>query len=191
MVSHGFRRTRAGRVVVRLDEAERAMLRDLLQQLRELVRPDGGADGADSDPLAQLVGIDPAASTPTDPVLLRLFPDGYDDDEPEAAAEFRRFTERGLREGKLANAERVLSMLQGAEDKVVLERADIPPWLGALNDVRLAIGTRLEVSEDPRDGPPEGSDEAGAVGYYIYDWLTFLQETLVRAAMGLPTPDAP
>lgn len=190
MALHGFRRT-AGRVVIRLDAVERGLLRDLLGQLRELVQPGRGPADEESDPLARMVGIDPAASTPTDPALLRLFPDGYGDDEPEAAAEFRRFTERSLREGKVANAERMMGALDGPGNKVVLEREDALAWLGALNDLRLTIGTRLGVTEDLEDRPPGGTDEAALVVYGVYDWLTFLQETLVQAVMGLPPDQEP
>ena len=189
MALHGFRRTRAGRVVIRLDSAERGLLRSLVEQLREMVQPADGPDAAPTDPLARLVGIDPAATTPTDPAMLRLFPDAYGDDEPEATAEFRRFTERSLREGKLANAELVLSSLEGAGERLTLSPQDVQPWLGALNDVRLTIGTRLGITEDIEDRRAFGADEAELVAYDLYDWLTFLQETLVRAVMGLRPPD--
>lgn len=191
MALRGFRLTRGGHVVIRLDGAEREVLRDLVEQLRALVQPADGPDTGESDPLALLVGIDPAATTPTDPAMLRLFPDAYGDDEPEATAEFRRFTERSLREGKLANAERVVSSLEGSGDRLVLTPDDVQSWLGALNDVRLTIGTRLGITEDIEERPPFGANEAELMAYDLYHWLTFLQETLVRAAMGLRPPDVP
>ena len=159
--------------------------------MRALVQPADGPDSGESDPLALLVGIDPAATTPTDPAMLRLFPDAYGDDEPEATAEFRRFTERSLREGKVANAERVVSSLEGSGDRLVLTPDDVQSWLGTLNDVRLTIGTRLGITEDIEERPTFGANEAELMAYDLYDWLSFLQETLVRAAMGLLPPDVP
>jgi len=84
-------------------------------------------------------------------VVARLLPDGYRGDD-EAAGEFRRFTEVGLRSGKVDAAQRVLDDLGDTElaDRVTVsldgEAALI--WARCLNDLRLSIGTRLEVTED-------------------------------------------
>lgn len=182
MAIHGFRRARAGRVVVRLSQQERTLLAELSAQLVELVSP---APEQSGDPLARLVGIDPDASTPEDPAVHRLFPDGYGAGEPERSAEFRRFTERSLREGKAANAAMVLATLQGSGDRgrVVLGEQEAQAWLGTLNDMRLTIGTRIGVTEDIEDRALGMADEQLAV-LALYDWLTFLQGTLVEALMG-------
>lgn len=181
MASYGFRRTIGGRLVLRADEVERAILADVVTQLAEFVEPDHDPD---EDPLARLVGIDPDAERPDDPALARLFPDAYADDE-EAAAEFRRFTERSLREGKLANARTVLDTLGRSGSKVTISDAEAQAWLGTLNDLRLTLGSRLGVEEDNHHvfaALPE-SHPAFAT-YQVYDWLTYLQESLVRALLG-------
>ena len=202
MAVHGFRRTATGRIVVRLDDGERRLLQSLVTQLIAAVAPE--QEPADADPLARLVGIEADAAPPTDPALARLFPDGYGEQDPEAAAEFRRFTERSLREGKVESARTMLASLASSGTKVVLATAQAQAWLGALNDLRLMLGTRLEIDEDPevmqaridlldrlaRSSEP-GQDPADAEAaaqelatLQVYDWLTFLQETLVRAVTG-------
>ncbi|TAK69006.1 MAG: DUF2017 domain-containing protein [Actinomycetota bacterium] len=181
MAGFGFRRSATGRLVLRADSVERELLESLVTQLEELVAP-GYAD-PDADPLARLVGIDPAARVPTDPALARLFPDAYADDA-EAAGEFRRFTERGLREGKVAAARVVRDSLVRSGDKLVLTAAEGQAWLHVLTDLRLTLGTRLEITEDNHDelaALPQ--DDPRAAMLDVYDWLTYLQETLVRAVM--------
>ncbi|HET8971345.1 MAG TPA: DUF2017 family protein, partial [Candidatus Nanopelagicales bacterium] len=69
MGSYGIRRTRTGRIVVRIDAADREVLREVVRSLVQLVEPEP-LEG--DDPLADLVGIDPDASAPTDAVLARL-----------------------------------------------------------------------------------------------------------------------
>jgi len=169
--------TRTGQgIKVRLEAEEIALTRALMEQMLALL---GDAPGADDD-LAS-IGIAENAVRPDDPVLTRLFPDAYEDDG-EAAREFRRYTEIGLRDGKREAVKEVLGSLGRPREDIVLddERAQI--WLRALNDVRLALGTRLDVTEewyeeaaglDPRD--------PRAPLFAAYDWLTVLQESLVRA----------
>ena len=144
MAVHGFRRTATGRIVLRVDEVEKGLLGSLLQQLIEFVTPEGDLP---EDPLARLVGIDGSAERPEDPALARLFPHAYADD-PEAAAEFRRFTERSLRETKVANAATALATLRRSGEKVTLSAAEAASWLGALTDIRLALASRLDLTEE-------------------------------------------
>ena len=180
MAVHGFRRTLTGRIVLRVDDVEKGLLVMLLQQLIDFVAPEGEEP---EDPLARMVGIDPDAETPDDPALARLFPDAYRDD-PEAAAEFRRVTERSLRETKVAQARTALETLQRSGEKVTLSADDAAAWLGALTDIRLALGSRLDISEDTLDEMADLPDEdPRAATYHVYDWLTFLQESLVQSLM--------
>jgi len=179
---HGFRRTARGRIILRADEVERTILTALVHQLVEFVAPD--ADAADQDPLAAMVGIDPFAVRPDDPALHRLFPDAYADDD-EAADEFRRFTERSLRDGKLANAGTVLASLERSGSKITLADGEAQAWLGTLNDLRLTLGSRLGVEEDSHEKFAALPDDDPAFSaFWVYDWLTYLQETLVRALSG-------
>jgi hypothetical protein len=184
---YGFRRSR-GRIVMRADATERAILTDLVGQLVELVEPH---DDPDADPLARMVGIDPDAERPDDPALARLFPDAYDDEAD--ASEFRRFTERSLRDTKVAHARTVLDGLAASGDKIVLSDAQALSWLGTLNDLRLTLGSRLEITDEREDWDALPDGHPAAVLFSLYDWLTFLQETLVHALSGLSSvpPDRP
>lgn len=203
---HGFRRTRAGRVTARMDVEERTALRGLLGELVVLVEP---FDDPAQDPLAALVGIDDTAVAPDDPALARLLPNGYAEDAD--ATEFRRYTERSLREGKVANARSMLATLERSGGKLVLSDQEALAWLTGLNDLRLVLGTRLAIDEDPDaiearlaelsrvvlrwdGGGGESADRAEAAmaelgAYQAYDWLTYLQETLVHAVQGRGAPD--
>jgi hypothetical protein len=131
--------------------------------------------------LPSIIASDSPAAPPDDPVLARLFPDGYGDD-PEAAGEFRRYTEPGLRSGKVAAARTVLATLPGTGGRVRLSPGDAEAWLRSLNDVRLALGVLLGITEDyERElGDVDPADPRSAY-LQVYDWLTYLQETLVRA----------
>lgn len=178
-----FRRRRRT-VIVSFARHEAEILAGLLRNLVELLY-DGMPPRASqsSDPLAALLDNDGPTSPPEDPVLQRLLPDAYKSDD-HAASEFRRFTERGLRDGKAADAQRVLTALEEAPavtDGITLEPDDQLAWLRALNDLRLALGTRLGVdeNEDERfDELPE--DDPRRLTYDLYDWLGYLQSALLH-----------
>lgn len=174
----GFQATSSGRIVLRLDEFERSLLLSLANQVHELVAP---ASDASSDPLEALIGIDPAAQRPDDPVLARLLPDGYRDDD-DASNEFRRFTERSLRETKATHATTVCQILERSGEKVVLSQDEAPSWLGFLNDARLALGTRIGITEDSHDQFANlDPNDPNLAPFHVYDWLTYLQDSLLQA----------
>ena len=169
--------------LLELEEVEVALLQSLARQLIDFVGPEVSPD---DDPLAALVGIDPDATTPEDPALLRLLPDAYRDDA-EAAGQFRRFTERDLRQRKADNAVAVLAALSGDVREVEVRGGAVSSWLGFLNDTRLTIGTRLEITEDSHDALaalPDSDPRAGL--FQVYDWLTFLQESMVQGLLAEP-----
>ena len=176
----GFHRTESDRMVVRLDEPEKALIRSLAEQIIGFVAP---SDDAEADPLARMVGIDARAEQPADLALARLLPNAYLDDD-EAAGDFRRFTERSLRETKVAHARAVLDAVARSGEKITLSPDECASWLGFLNDARLAIGTRIEVTEEnhtelaalPDDDPRGGM-------FQVYDWLTYLQDSLVEVML--------
>ncbi|GII61665.1 hypothetical protein Skr01_17500 [Sphaerisporangium krabiense] len=173
-MSVGFTAGRDGGVTIALDAGEASILRSLVSQVLGLVEP--GATG--QDPLERALGIG-AAEEPSDPVLARLFPSAYADDE-KAAAEFRRYTEATLREGKRADAETLLETAEQGEVRLTQEQGQA--WLRALNDVRLALGVRLEVTEEIHEELADmAEDDPRYPAYVTYDWLTYLQDTLVRA----------
>ena len=140
----------------------------------------GEEEASSADPLAAMVGLaDGPVERPDDPALARLLPDAYGDDEA-AATEFRRFTEGDLRGGKRTNAGVVLATLAplaGSGGRLVLDRDQADAWLGCLNDLRLVLGTRLEVTEET-DVVPDG-DDPRAHALQVYGWLGWLQESLL------------
>ncbi|MFC3577844.1 DUF2017 domain-containing protein [Streptomyces yaanensis] len=190
-----------GGAAVALDDVEISIIRSLAVQLLELIGP-GPAENAPEDPLAELFAEGPS-EPPADPVLRRLFPDAYGGPGGEAAsseeaeerrahsAEFRRFTENDLRAGKRENALAVVRSLDlltsaSAEGGVLkLSQEQSRQWLGALNDLRLAIGSRLEVvDEDDTDQLYELPDEDPRKPMVMaYLWLGGLQETLVNTLL--------
>ncbi len=177
-MSGGFVLDRSGRFVLRLEPVERMLMISLCEQIIELVAPD--ETDPDADPLAAAVGIDAAAMTPEDPVLLRLFPEAYSED-PAASSDFRRFTERDLRQAKLNHAETVLDCLERSSEKLLIPVALGPSWLGFMNDVRLALGERIGIDDDFHEEVadlPEDDPRLAMVG--VYDWFTYLQDSLVQ-----------
>jgi hypothetical protein len=122
-----------------------------------------------------------APQRPDDPVLARLLPDAYSDD-PEAAGEFRKYTESSLREAKKYFAQTMLETLPANGGRVKLNADQARDWLRALNDVRLMFGVRLEVTEDFED-QLAGLDpkDPRVAAFEVYAWLGSVQESLVRA----------
>ncbi|WP_299527889.1 DUF2017 domain-containing protein [uncultured Streptomyces sp.] len=189
-----FQATPGGGAAVALDEVEISILRSLAVQLLELIGPgDEPADG--EDPLAALFAEGPS-EPPADAALARLFPQAYGDEDKEAreaSAEFRRFTELDLRARKREDAlvvVRTLDAVRPGPDGgavLALDTEDSRHWLGALNDLRLTIGARLEVSEEEEgeESPlyrlPDTDPRKPMVMAYL--WLGGLQETLVETMM--------
>jgi hypothetical protein len=178
-------------VVVSFDEVEASLLRHLVGEVRDLLvdgeeqlppAPGRRSGLPTDDELAALTGMgttDAGSAPPQDPALARLLPDAYRDD-PGAAGEFRRLTESGLRRDKVTAAERLLAALPGdGPGEVRLDPETTESWLATINDVRLALGTRLEVSEEMAEPDPEDPD---APAYVVYLWLTELQGVLIEVA---------
>jgi uncharacterized protein DUF2017 len=197
-----FRRSR-GRVSARFSASQAVILRNLVSQVAELMdgppAEPGAADPSAAGPaagkgpakrgepalspedLAAMLGATGPTSPPEDPVLARLLPDAYRDD-PEAAGEFRRYTEQDLRSGKVAAAQTVLDTLPAEGGQVRLRPDDAQAWLRALNDVRLAIGTVLGITEDYEDELEAASWADPRSAYLeVYHWLGYVQDSLVRA----------
>jgi hypothetical protein len=81
-----------------------------------------------------------------DPATRRLFPTAYPDDE-KRDAEYRDLVGDELLRGQLD----ALDTVERTVDGEVLDRDELEAWMRALNGVRLAIGTRLDVSEEEVD----------------------------------------
>ena len=147
-----MKRSRRGDVVVRLPDEERELLRGLPAQLRSLL-----------------------ADEPEDPALRRLFPPAYTH-QPENEAEYRRLMGDELREKHVA----ALDVLEETADAERLTEEQAGSWLSAINDLRLVLGTRLDVSEDMLGEDVDPSDPR-APALALYGYLSWLEEQVVEA----------
>ena len=185
------RHRRSGLVIANFTGFEADLLRSLASQLVELLRNEEAVPHG-LDPLEAMMDFSGPTTAPEDPVLARLFPTAYVEDE-EAAAEFRRFTEGMLRDGKSRAAAAIIDGLEEAglppeltEDglmiDVELDPAQAETWMRSFTDLRLALATRLEVEEGDEAYWHSLSDEdPRAQAHDIYEWVGYLQETIVDA----------
>lgn len=142
-----------GRFRFRLTSEERDLLRSLPAQLRELL----GSE---------------------DPSLRRLHPPAYEGD-PEREAEYRRM----VRDDLLRDRRAALEVMESTLDAETLDRDQLAAWLGAINDLRLVLGTRLEVTEELyEEGVPD--DDLRAPAFALYGYLGWLEEHFVEALAG-------
>ena len=122
-------------------------------------------------------------------MLERLFPRAYlDPTEEEAEDDWQRLVHPELVDGRRRALLTVDETLAGAEVsrgrfELTLTETEAEAWLSMLNDARLALGTRLEVTEDLdlADLDPEDPDTAP---YALYWWLGMLEEHLVETLSG-------
>jgi len=169
-----------------LSEYEVSLLSNLVDQLIAMVAEDQQLPDPDADPFEALArDLEHKSDPPEDPVLRRLFPDAYPSD-PEASADFRRFTQRELSDKKVTEAlavRTVLEQTQGGAYEVKIPVAEADVWLRTLTSLRLAVAVRLGISDadsaDELADLPE--DDPRAFMASIYDWLGFAEETLISA----------
>jgi len=176
------------RITGEMDRQEAAVLRGLVSQIEDMLK--GRAAEAPEDELAELTGIRTGPSTaPDDPILSRLLPDFHrlDDDAPskadlDSAAALRSLHEPELLDQKTGVAEVLLRTCPERGGRIQLTLEEAEAWLSALNDVRLALGTALDVTEDMPDDLPDEDPRSPHLG--VYHWLTWMQESLVHALSG-------
>lgn len=175
-----FTKTDRG-LLLHLDEAEVPILRRAAAEVLEIIT-DGDTATSDEDPLARMVEISANDKLPEDPILARLFPNAYDDEQ--LAGEFRRYTETSLHEKKQQAIANLLTSLplSGAAN-IELDRDGIDQWMRAINDLRLALGVVLEIDEDS-DGRFAEIGETDPVFFTLqtFYWLGWLQENLIEHA---------
>jgi hypothetical protein len=147
-----IKRTRTGAFELRLSPEEREVLRGLPAQMRD----------------ALAIGRD-------DPAVARLNPSACLDDH-EVDAEFHRLMDEDLNAGRLA----ALETFEKSVDNARLDEEEALAWLRAVNDVRLLLGTRLDVSEEPEERQV-AQDDPRAPGFALYDYLSLLTQELVEA----------
>ncbi|MDE0117853.1 MAG: DUF2017 family protein [bacterium] len=116
------------------------------------------------------------ADDPADEVLTRLFPTAVPDD-PDAEAEYREMVRDELVSKRLARLDTVAELAEAT----VLDREQLAAWMGAVNDIRLVLGTRLEVTEDDEFEETDEEDPE-AVARSAYWYLGWLMEHLVEAS---------
>lgn len=154
-------RTRHGTYLLQLPDPERTLLGNLVEQLRELL-----------------------LETTDDPSVRRLFPTAYNEDV-ERDREYQQLVRDELLERRLAALATVEATLADPE----LSDAQLSAWLSAVNDLRLVLGTRLDVSEEQL---ALQADDPDAPAYAVYEYLGFLLSEVVDAlSEGLPEPTAP
>ncbi len=190
---NGFERhRRSGAIIANLSGFEADLLRSLASQIVELLRNEAAVPSDSQDPFEAMMDFSGPTSEPEDPVLKRLFPSAYTDDE-EASSEFRRFTEGTLRDGKANAAVAIIDALEEAGLPPLLEEEGLTidveldedvaqMWMRSFTDIRLAIATRLDIEEGDEEfwyNLPD--DDPRAQAHDIYEWVGWLQETLVQA----------
>ncbi|GAA3342208.1 hypothetical protein GCM10017714_29540 [Curtobacterium pusillum] len=146
---------RADGVHLGMSSGERGVLTSLTEQLQQVLDGDLASD----------------------PVAARMFPDAYRDD-PDASAEFRRWTESDLVAQKTTNASTVHAWLTGARDGAFTSE-DEQAWLRCLTDLRLTIAVRLGIVDAATEAQSYGAD-TGVGLRDVYDWLGYVQEHLVE-----------
>lgn len=177
--TEGFKRHGEHSYVAQFADSEKEVLLNLCEQIIELLaeRTDHGND----DPLAAMVGITSHDSPPEDDVLHRLLPNAYADSVD--SSEFRRYTESTLRAKKQEHAVVMRIHLKSSEDGTVdLDHDNANAWLGAINDIRLALGVRLKVESNSNEHLEILAPDDPLRGVYaVYTWLGWLQESLLSA----------
>ena len=138
-----------GTFTIRLGTDERDMLRTLLPQLRDLI-------------------------TERDSAAWRLFPNAYQDDK-EMAAEYEEMVGDQLRDGRLTSIEIVERTLDASE----LDADQLNAWMGAVNDLRLVLGTRLDVTEDSEMG--DYNTNTAQTLFSAYAYLGYVLESIITA----------
>lgn len=155
--SRRVKRLGPDRYRIQLPEQEREVLRSLVPQLRELLTTD-------------------------DPSLTRLFPTAYPDD-PERDAGYQALVRDELLEKRFASLDVLEATIDAADGRRELSGDELSAWMLALNDLRLVLGTRLDVTEDDDAGDIDPSDPdapAWAIYHYLAMLLTFVVDALAE-----------
>jgi hypothetical protein len=148
------KRTRRGDFELRLSPDERTILRGLPDQLRNLIE--------NEDPTS-------------DPAMARLYPPAYEDD-PIRNLEFERMAGDDLTSQRLSS----INAMEGSIDADLLSEEQLLSWLGVLNDLRLVLGTRLEITEETTEEDFAAGDPRAST-FALYAYLTWLVDAIVRA----------
>ena len=179
-MAQGFRHIPHG-YAARFEKAEFDLIRDLAEDVIALLE---SPDSENHDPLEALIGI---------PAVARILPAGSSD--PEAALEYRRYTEQDLRATKVANLSLLAFDIEAGD--IVLSDEHAHAWASALNDIRLVLGSRLDIIDEERAdqvhhltdwSKVENDDDYLAVAY---NFVTWVQDSLMVAMLdSMETPQS-
>ena len=149
---------------VHLEEYEADVLRRLTAEMHELLAREERAD----------------------PALQRLFPDAYE--ESENARAYSDLVGNELKSGKRAAVQLLRRQLAGeGAIEAAVSAAEADAWLTALTDMRLAIGARLEVTEEKMNQAMD-PNVPDAPAWAVLHWLGWLQESILKT-LGDPTDE--
>jgi len=173
-----------------LDSHESALLRNLVASMIGLL--DERESSSPSDELEQITGMKTGNAQPPDnATLLRLLPDFSKPDDADAPAQeavdslnaaLRSLHEPAIIDAKRVAAQQLLDKLPNDGRRFELTEDAANAWVAAVNDLRLALGTMLDIRPDGPDRLPD--DHPLAPHLDVYQWLTVLQEYLVLALIG-------
>jgi hypothetical protein len=149
-----IKRTRRGDFELRLDPKERDILRGLPDQLRQLIE--------NEDPTS-------------DPAMARLYPPAYEND-PIRNLEYERLAGDDLTSQRLSS----IGAMEGSIDDDRVTEEQLLSWLSVLNDLRLVLGTRLEITEETTEDD-FAADDPRASAFALYAYLTWLVGSIVEA----------
>jgi hypothetical protein len=153
-------------VVLTLAPEEAALLRGLPDELRTVLE-----------------------TGPDDPAHDRLFPRAYTDPTEEVAErQWQEMVHPDLLRDRLDALATMTATLDAATPgkrkgslEVALDPDGARAWLGSLNDARLALGVRLDITEEER---AVDRDDPRAPAFAAYAWLTWLQGELIEVLLG-------
>jgi hypothetical protein len=159
MIGRRVKRARRGGFDVRMPPEERELLRSLGPQMRKILTR-------------------PAPHEEPDPAVERLFPVAYPTDE-DRQTEYRLLVQGELLDSHLG----ALAVLEETADAERLDEDQLMAWMRAVNEVRLVLGTRLEITDDRADRSRDRRDPR-APAFAVYDYLTGLQGEIIEALSG-------
>jgi hypothetical protein len=171
---------------------EAALLQSLVRSVLDML--DGRESSSPTDELEELTGMKTGHSKPPeDATMKRLLPEFYrpQTDHPAGSGTaeslngaLRSLHEPAIIDAKRQAAQRLLDTVPAAGGKFEIGEEDAHCWAAAVNDVRLALGTMLDVGPDGPDRLPPEHPMAGHLD--VYQWLTVLQEYLVIGLISGP-----
>ena len=171
---------------------EAALLHNMATSVIEML--DDRQSSSPRDELEEITGMRTGHSRPPDDATMgRLLPDFIRPQRPHPAGSgtaesingaLRSMHEPAIIDAKREAAQRLLSTCPAGGGNIELTEGDANAWLAAVNDIRLALGTMLEIGTGAPDRLPPQHPMAGHLD--VYQWLTVLQEYLVLALMGKP-----